>query len=37
MESNLEAAETKAQCIVTVAKSEVKRRQSKQPKDESKD
>ncbi|WP_277395608.1 MULTISPECIES: hypothetical protein [Pectobacterium] len=33
MESSLEADETKAQCIVTAAKSEVKRRWRKQSKD----
>ncbi|AFR01645.1 hypothetical protein H4F46_00080 [Pectobacterium brasiliense] len=37
MESSLEAGETKAQFIITAVKGEIKRRQRKQTKDESKD
>ncbi|MEQ9970397.1 YlcI/YnfO family protein [Pectobacterium carotovorum] len=37
MESSLEPSETNAQFIVTAVKGEIKRRQRKQPKDESKD
>ncbi|WP_373370472.1 hypothetical protein [Pectobacterium polaris] len=37
MESSLEAGETKAQFIITAVKGEIKCRQRKQTKDESKD